>query len=661
MADEVHFSSRPDNKRKFDDPATTPPFSSAARRTTGFSSPIASNSPDAPPPSYSSVPPPPDGIELAKQRAQEIAAKLFSDAEAKRPKTDNGPADSNNNNDYGHKTYSQQMPSFASTTPAASFNPYGYGGSNKRVDIPNGRVGVIIGKGGETIKYLQQQSGGCKIQVTRDADADPYSQTRTVELTGTAEQISKAEKLISDVLAEAEAGGSATSTGTVRKFVSPQVGGEQFTMKVPNNRVGLIIGKGGETIKNMQASSGARIQIIPLHPPPGDTSTERTVQIDGTTEQIEAAKQLVNEVISEKRMRNPQMGGGYSQQGYRPPRPPTNWGPPGPPMQQQGYGYMQPGAYPGQPPQYSQPSYGSYPPQPASGGYSSGWDQSSNTSTQQSTPAAGYDYYSQQQPQQQQAQQPPLVTSSAPADNNSYNNFGQPPAYNSQGSYVDASYPQGSGGQQPTYGQDTYSGGYNAQPPQPGVSQPTSNPQAGYDQGYGSAGYGGTVANPAQDGSAAAYGTSVGAAPTQQGYTAQPPSTASTTYTSSQVGYGQPTPLTQPSYGQSPQAQKPPIVQAGYGQTPPPQTTQAAYAQPGAAQSAYGQQPPAQTWPQSYGQQLPAYGGAPAPSQAGYGQQQQPYADAYGGGGYPQPPVFSSEGSAAPAVPGGVTKASPQS
>lgn len=39
--------------------------------------------------------------------------------------------------------------------------------------------------------------------------------------------------------------------------------------------------------------------MIPLHLPPGDTSTERTLQIDGTSEQIEIAKQLVNEVSSE--------------------------------------------------------------------------------------------------------------------------------------------------------------------------------------------------------------------------------------------------------------------------------------------------------------------------------------------------------------------------
>lgn len=62
-------------------------------------------------------------------------------------------------------------------------------------------MGVIIGKGGDTIKYLQVQSGA-KIQVTRDMDADPNSPTRSVEIQGTPEQIAKAEQLISEVLAQ---------------------------------------------------------------------------------------------------------------------------------------------------------------------------------------------------------------------------------------------------------------------------------------------------------------------------------------------------------------------------------------------------------------------------------------------------------------------------
>lgn len=94
------------------------------------------------------------------------------------------------------------MPSSASSAIPVSYGSYmGSSGSSKKVDIPQGRVGVIIGKSGETIKYLQLQSGA-KIQVTRDMDADPNSPTRMVELMGTPEQIAKAEQLIQEVLAE---------------------------------------------------------------------------------------------------------------------------------------------------------------------------------------------------------------------------------------------------------------------------------------------------------------------------------------------------------------------------------------------------------------------------------------------------------------------------
>ncbi|KAI7994224.1 hypothetical protein LOK49_LG11G00002 [Camellia lanceoleosa] len=93
MADEVQYSSGTDstpNKRKYDD--QTPLASSGRTATTGFSAPIASQSPDSgnAPPSYNSVPPPVDDIQLAKQRAQEIAARLFNNAEAKRPRVENG-------------------------------------------------------------------------------------------------------------------------------------------------------------------------------------------------------------------------------------------------------------------------------------------------------------------------------------------------------------------------------------------------------------------------------------------------------------------------------------------------------------------------------------------------------------------------------------------
>lgn len=63
------------------------------------------------------------------------------------------------------------------------------------------QVGVLIGKAGETIRYLQYNSGA-KIQIVRDSEADMSSTTRPVELTGSLDSINKAERLIKDVIAE---------------------------------------------------------------------------------------------------------------------------------------------------------------------------------------------------------------------------------------------------------------------------------------------------------------------------------------------------------------------------------------------------------------------------------------------------------------------------
>ncbi|KAH7835461.1 hypothetical protein Vadar_026277 [Vaccinium darrowii] len=620
MADEVQYGTDSlTNKRKYED-QTTPP-----RRATGFSD--QPDSGDLPPPTnynYNSVPPPVSDFEIAKQRAQEIAARFLT--EAKRPRVENGGSG------FDSVDNVVQKPMISNMAPSSIPVSYGYAGSSKKIEIPNGRVGVIIGKAGETIKYLQLQSGA-KIQVTRDMEADLNCPTRPVELTGTAEQIAKAEQLIQEVLSEAEAGGS----GLVNRRVPGQQSGEQYVTKIPNNKVGLVIGKGGETIKNMQATSGARIQVIPLHLPPGDTSTERTLQIDGTNDQIETAKQLVNEVISQNRPRNTGMGGGYSQQGYQA----------RPPMQQPGYGYVQPGAYPGPTAQYNVPQqqYPGYPPQPASGGYATGWDPATGAPNQQTSQGGGYDYYSQQQ---QPTSGPP-----APVDNASYG-YSQPSSgYN----------PQGQG-----YPQEGY-GGYQAPAPQPGYGQPQPNPAQGYDQQQAYA----TTAPVQGDASQAPQGYTTTQQPSPASYPPQGSTQPGYGVPVSQPGYGTPPPSGYgPNYG-PPQAQKPPGSQPAYGQQPQQSpTAQGGYAQPGYPQS---QGPPAQAGyaqPDSGAQRAPpsSYGaagygappyGAPQVAQPGYGQQP-PYNSSYAGG-YAQPPAYSADASpASQAVqPTGVTKASPQS
>ncbi|KAL6528771.1 hypothetical protein OROMI_028947 [Orobanche minor] len=640
MAEEVLYSSAggDSNKRKYED---SPP-ALAARRATGFSS---APEPAHPPPLYNSVPPPMSEIEIAKQKAQEIAARLLSNADPlKRARVDNGGGGFDSS-DYSKCTL---MPTGSSLSGQPQVVSSGYPGPSKKIEIPNGRVGVIIGKGGDTIKYLQLQSGA-KIQVTRDMDADPNSAMRAVDLMGTPEQIAKAEQLINDVLSEAEGSGSGAVS---RRLTGQTSGSEQFVMKVANNKVGLVIGKGGETIKSMQARTGARIQVIPLHLPPGDMSKERTVQIDGTSDQIEAAKQLVEEVTSEvvcqeesfgillaifvplivtndlwtetsgrgwtsagNRVRNPTMSSGYSQQGYQAPTP-NNYGPP---MQQPSYGYTQPGAYPGQPTPYNanQPPYSGYPPQPTSGyANATGWDQSTAPQNQQTVQGGGYDYYNQQQPSQQQQT---YGGSNPPSDGSGYN-YSQPQAY----------------GQGQVYTQDGY-GNYNA--------------PSGYDhqqqqqQGYSNTNYG-NVSNPTPDGpTKLAYGTqgeTNQAPPPGQTYGnagAQSQPAANPNY-APQGGYGAQTPA---GYG-PPQPQKPPGGPAVYAQPPQGQPSSYPVSQAGYVAPPYGAPPAAQPGYMQY-QQAPAYNGT------------------YGGG-YSQPPAYSSDATPPPTQSGqagGPVKASPPS
>lgn len=63
----------------------------------------------------------------------------------------------------------------------------------------------------------------------------------------------------------------------------------------PHTFVGKVIGKGGETIRDLQMRSGARIQIDQS----GDEGKPRAVTITGHATAVAAAKQMVETVIAQ--------------------------------------------------------------------------------------------------------------------------------------------------------------------------------------------------------------------------------------------------------------------------------------------------------------------------------------------------------------------------
>ncbi len=133
--------------------------------------------------------------------------------------------------------------------------------------VPNDKIGLIIGKGGGTIKGMQMRTGA-NIQIPSQPDPDnPAVRTITISANNQ-EACDRASTEIQSVL---EAGPNGTGTIT---------GGTTLYIQIPNDRVGLIIGKGGSTIKDIQNRTGARIQI-PQHPDPGTMPPMRTVSLTG--------------------------------------------------------------------------------------------------------------------------------------------------------------------------------------------------------------------------------------------------------------------------------------------------------------------------------------------------------------------------------------------
>eukprot|EP00178_Gracilaria_changii_P009142 TRINITY_DN26_c0_g1_i1.p2 TRINITY_DN26_c0_g1~~TRINITY_DN26_c0_g1_i1.p2 ORF type:complete len:794 (-),score=144.09 TRINITY_DN26_c0_g1_i1:8379-10760(-) len=166
----------------------------------------------------------------------------------------------------------------------------------KTVYVPTSCVGLVIGRNGETIKSLQDRSGA-EIKVTPDRKATPGSDDRSILISGTEEAIATAHQLVSEIVNDARSrrpsqhgGLSSGATGKGQPvFIE--------TLAVPNEKVGLIIGKKGITIRELQMKSGAGIQVAK-----DDNSVRsdgsRPITITGLRTQVEDAKAMIASKIN---------------------------------------------------------------------------------------------------------------------------------------------------------------------------------------------------------------------------------------------------------------------------------------------------------------------------------------------------------------------------
>jgi len=188
-------------------------------------------------------------------------------------------------------------------------------GEFKTIYVPNSCVGVIIGKGGETIRDMQSRTGA-HIKVTPDREAAGAAE-RSITLSGPPHAIELANTLVMDLVREGLARFGGQNSGAPANDAFSRYSSVVETLMVPNDKVGLVIGKGGATIRELQQRSGARIQVAkegeagatgaggslygapgqPL-PPQGGAGVTRAVTLTGPRPFVDAAKALISEKVA---------------------------------------------------------------------------------------------------------------------------------------------------------------------------------------------------------------------------------------------------------------------------------------------------------------------------------------------------------------------------
>ncbi|PNS20989.1 Far upstream element-binding protein 1 [Sphaceloma murrayae] len=244
---------------------------------------------------------------------------------------DNGGSVPGGNSSFGGGGRPGQPPSRGGSMTGAPPPVPREGEHQRQILVPDKTVGLIIGRGGETIRDLQDRSG-CHVNIVGENKS--INGRRPVNLIGTNQAADKAEALIweivdSDERTQSERAGRPAAPPSRDPFMGgggASGGGGGYeddkineSIYVPSEAVGMIIGKGGESIKEMQNRTGCKINVNQ----PGNPDTNRKIDLVGSRGAIEAAKKAIFDKVDTVQQRDREGGrggrnnrddGGYQQQ-----------------------------------------------------------------------------------------------------------------------------------------------------------------------------------------------------------------------------------------------------------------------------------------------------------------------------------------------------------
>jgi RNA-binding protein Nova len=155
-----------------------------------------------------------------------------------------------------------------------------------KVLVSHNAAGSLIGKSGSTILEMQTQSNA-RIKLSQSQEFFPGTYDRVVMLTGTLQAVEHGAMLILQKIKEEQ---DAHQQQDGAKCYPPS-DAVQIKLAVPSRAAGLIIGKGGENVKQIMEMTGARVQLSSKDAIHG--LSERLATLSGSFEQTFGALRYI--------------------------------------------------------------------------------------------------------------------------------------------------------------------------------------------------------------------------------------------------------------------------------------------------------------------------------------------------------------------------------
>jgi RNA-binding protein Nova len=203
------------------------------------------------------------------------------------------------NNDSEHNVVAGQKRQNTDSGGPASKKAHVPGDTDVQIKIliPSGAVGALIGKGGETMRNLKNDSG-CRVQMSKNQEV----------YRGTHERICLVKGKITSTMMVMQA-----ILEKIQEKIDEKCPSDQYDLKgmerskemklvMPNTSAGLVIGKGGNSIKEIRESAGASIQVYPkAGSEEAKISTERVITIgaDSNSVLMDALQRVLEKVASD--------------------------------------------------------------------------------------------------------------------------------------------------------------------------------------------------------------------------------------------------------------------------------------------------------------------------------------------------------------------------